>query len=146
AGSFTLTGNLNIEAVVSGSTVSFMLDANATMALTLNNTTIFSFTVTGGIRISNAGVAAALSIQRSGSLPSNLGFGLTASFLLELNTTSADVTFGSITVPHGPSNLFARIHATGDLTFLGNVVDLHGTFDITVTGSSLTLDIHSTIT
>ena len=147
---FTLTGEINIDAVVSSSQVSFTLDAAAQMAVTISGNTVFSFQVAGGIQISNAGVAAALEMERSGALPSSLGFGLSASFLLELNTTNAAVAFpiADITVPVDPSghNLYAEIHAAGDLTLLGNAVDLSGTFDITVTGSSLTVAVNATVT
>ena len=124
--------------MISPSQVSFTLDANAQMAVNINGNTVFSFQVSGGLQISNAGVAAALSMNfASGfTLPSSLGFGLNATFLLELNTTNAPVAFpiADITVPVDPSghNLFAEIQGTGDLTMLGGAVDLRGTFDITV--------------
>ncbi|MHB1421755.1 MAG: hypothetical protein ACYC3I_00885 [Gemmataceae bacterium] len=154
ANAFTFTGNLNVDADVTSSGVNFTLDTNAMMQVGINGNTIFSFSVIGGIEISNAGVAAALSVTRSSGGATNttgaLGFGLNATYTLELNTTSAPVTFtsgsSSIMVPTGPNDLYADIHAVGDLTMLGSVVDLKGSFDIKVTGSSLSVAVNSSIT
>ncbi len=139
---FTLSGNLNIDAEVSNSGVSFTLDVNAAMALSVDGNTIFSFTTTGGVQITSAGVAAVLEMERSGGVPSSLGFNLSASYLLELNTTSAPVTLAGITLPKGQ----AMVQGTGDLTLFGNVVDLHGTFDITVNSTSLTVGVTADVT
>ncbi|MDI1313706.1 FlgD immunoglobulin-like domain containing protein, partial [Prosthecobacter sp.] len=138
---FTLTGTMNVVAEIGGGAVSFTMEVKATMAVKLNGNTVFSFLAEGGIQISNAGVAAAISLNFSAgfTLPSSLGFDLTASFQLQINTTSAAVTLAGITIPKGDSGFFARIHAVGHLKFLGGALDLDGTFDITVTGSSLTV-------
>ena len=150
ANAFTMSGNLNIDAQISNSTVTFTLDANATLDVDLNGNQVFSFQVTGGIQFKDGGIVAALDLQRTGgaNAQSGLGFGLNGNFLFELNTTNMAQTVNGITVPQDPSgnNLFAMIQATGDLTFLGNVIDLQGTFDITLTGSSLTVSIQSTVT
>ena len=142
ANSFTLSGNINIDAVVSSSSVSFTLDVNANLAVQLNGNTVFSFAVDGGLQLSNAGVAAVLELNVSSGVPSNLGFGLNASFMLELNTTSTTVTLAGISLPAGQ----AMIAASGDMTFLGGVVDLSGTFDFTVNSSSLTVAVTSHVT
>ena len=139
---FNLSGEINIDAQVTNSSLSFTLDVNSTMALTISGNTIFSFTATGAIDISNAGVAAVLTMQRSGGVPSSLGFNLTATYLLELNTTSSSVMLAGINLPKNQ----AEIQATGDLTLLGNVVDLHGAFDITVNSTSLTVGVTAAVT
>src|SRR5207302_1734634 len=109
---FTLTGNINLLATVSGSQVNFTLQANANMNVGVGGNTIFSFAAAGGIQLDNSGVAAVLSLSRSGSLPSSLGFNLSASYLLELNTTSSTVTLAGISLPAEQ----AMIQSTGDLT------------------------------
>ncbi len=139
---FTLTGETNIDADVSTAGVSFTLETNAAMALSIDGNTIFSFTTAGGIQISNAGVAAALVMQRSGGVPGGLGFNLSATYLLELNTTSATVTLAGVSLPANQ----AMVQATGDLTLLGNVVDLNGVFDITVNSTSLTVGVTANVT
>ena len=123
--------------------MSFTLEINAT----LNVQNVFSFSVAGGIEINNNGVAAVLAMQysRGFSLPSNLSFNRTASFLLEVNTFSSSappVTIAGITPPAGQ----ASIQASGDLTFLGGVVDLSGTFGITVSSTSLTVAVNANLT
>jgi len=142
ANSFTLSGNINIDADVSSSSVSFTLDVNANLAVQLNGNTVFSFAVDGGLQLSNAGVAAVLDLNVSSGVPSNLGFALNASFMLELNTTQNAVTLAGISLPAGQ----AMIAASGDMKFLGGVVDLSGTFDFTVNSSSLTVAVTSHVT
>ncbi len=141
---YTLTGNLNILADVSASGVSFTLDANTLEAVTLGGKTVFSFAVAGGIQISDAGVAAALGINFSSgfSLPSSLGFGLSASFELELNTTNNQTTIAGFTLPKQQG----EIHAAGDLTLLGSLVDLQGTFDLTVNSTSVSVAVTADVT
>src|SRR5208283_2957907 len=96
----------------------------------------------GGLQLSNAGVAAVLDLNIAAGVPSNLGFSLNASFMLELNTTNNLVTLDNIQLPAGQ----AMIAASGDLKFLGGVVDLSGTFDFTVNSSSLTVAVTSHVT
>ena len=145
---FTLSGEINIDAAVINSAPIFTLDENATMALNVDGNTIFNFTSEGGIQISTAGVAAVVEMQRSGGVPGGLGFNLSATYLLELNTTDAPVTIDApgtmdaITLPKEQS----MIQATGDLTLLGNVVDLYGTFNITASATSLTVGVAADVT
>ncbi len=136
---FVLTGAVNITATLGASGFDFSLQANATLKVLLNGNAVLSFQAIGALQLSNAGVAAALSISYSEGFP---GFSLNAAFLLELNTTGAPVTLIGITLPVG----IARIRATGDLKVLGGVVDLNGTFDITVTASALTLAVNANLT
>ena len=98
----------------------------------------------GGIQISKAGVAATLTMKYAVgfSLPSGLGFGLTAGFTLQLNTTSSPVTIGQTTLPATQ----AKIHATGRSELLGECGDLNGTFDLTVNSTSFTVGITANVT
>ena len=129
---------------MSASSVSFTLDANATEEIKLNGNTVYSFAVAGGIQFSNTGVAAVLAVNLSSgfSVPSNLGYAMSATFELELNTYSTPITISGITLPADQGS----IQATGDLRFLGNVVDLHGTFGITVSSSSLSVNVAANVT
>ncbi|MGA2660187.1 MAG: hypothetical protein ABSH34_22030, partial [Verrucomicrobiota bacterium] len=137
---FVLTGAINITATLGASGFDFSLQADATLNIMLNGSSVLSFQASGGIQISHDGVAAALSISYSEGFP---GFTLSATFLLEMNTTGQTVTLAGITVPAGT---LAKIYATGDLKFLNGVVDLSGSFDLTVSKTYLGLSVNANLT
>ena len=132
---FKLTGAINI-AVSSGA---FTLQVNATLAVLLNGNPVLSYQALGGLQLGRAGVAAVFSVTYSAGFS---GFSLTAGYSLQLNTTSQAVTLSGITLPAG----MARIHAAGDLSFLNGVVDINGVFDLTISGSHLSMAINAQMT
>ena len=143
ANAFTISGNINLVASYNSLTgLSFAFSVNATLNLAVNGTNIFSFSVLGSLQIDQNGLVAALAISRSSgfNMPSNLGFTLNVSFMLQINTTNAPVTaFGtSITVQPG-----ARVSANGTLSVPG--LTITGKFDFTVSPTSLTVEIKATV-
>lgn len=142
-GSLTISGTLNVLASYSPVTgLSFSLQANAKLNLAVNGTSLFSFTVTGFIQINNKGLVAALTITRSAgtSLPSGMGFTLTATFTLEINTTGTAVTVPGTSITVAPGALVA---ASGTLAIPG--FSISGEFDLTVSTTSLTVYVRATV-
>jgi len=143
ANAFTISGTINLVASYNPLTgLSFSFSLNAKLNLTVNGTNIFSFSVIGGIQINSSGLAAALTINfASGfSMPSNLGFTISATFMLQINTTGAPVTVTgtSITVQPG-----ARVVANGNISVPG--LTITGSFTFSVTPSSLSVEIKATV-
>ena len=140
----TMSGNLNIIGEVRGSSVNFIMNADTKLLVKLNGNTIFQFDAVGAIQINNSGIAAVITIKFSTgtSVASSLGFGLTGTFRLELNTTNGNVTIGGVTIP----SQAVLIRATGNLTLLGGVVNLSGTYVISITTTSATIGIDARVT
>jgi len=117
ADTIVMTGNMNILGTLSGSVFSYTLQEDATLAIKLSGNTVFSFAVAGAVRLGNDGIAAALVVTLNSGIPSNLGFTMNASFVLELNTTGQPQPFfvpnvGAINIP---ANQIILVHGDGHL-------------------------------
>ena len=142
-GSLSISGTLNLVAAYSPVTgLSFALEADAAMNLAVNGTTLFSFNVLGAIQINSSGLVAALTLSRSNGFntPGGLGFTLSATFTLEINTTGSAVTVvgTSITVQPG-----ALVAARGSLSIPG--FSISGEFDLTVSPTNLYVYVNGTV-
>ena len=141
-GSLTISGTLNLFANYSPVTgLSFSFVVNANLNLAINGTSLFSFSVLGAIQINSSGLVAALTISRSAgtSLPGGLGFTLSATFMLEINTTGSPVTVPGTSVTVQPGALVA---AFGSLSIPG--FTLTGEFDLTVSSTNLFVYVNAT--
>lgn len=118
----------------------FLMQAYASLDLTIASTKIFSFTVSGGFLINDKGIAASFLIELATGLPDNLGFTLEASFRIEVNTTSEEVEIAGVTIEAGP---YAKVAADGVLAVEGFEID--GSFAITVSSSYLEMYAEATL-
>ena len=142
-GSLKIAGTLNLQASYSPVTgLSFSLQVNASLNLTIGSTTLFSFKVLGAIQINSSGLVAALTINFAAgtSAPTGLGFTLSATFTLEVNTTGQAVTVAGTSITVQPGALVA---ANGTLSIPGFTIT--GEFDLTVTSTSLSVHVNATV-
>ena len=134
---------LNLMASYSPVTgLSFSLQVNAKLNLTVNGTNLFSFSVLGFIQVNSSGLVAALTINLAAgtTMPSGLGFTLSATFMLEINTTGSAVTVPGTSVTVAPGALVA---ASGSLSIPGFTIT--GEFDLTVSSSNLLIHVSATV-
>ncbi len=127
---FDLSGSFTM--LIAPGLFSFGLDMD--FYLQANGTTLDQFHAQGGLILNSQGILAAVDLQQLSTLPSNLGFSLDASYMMEINTTNHMQSVGGIIVPAGN---FAEVAAQGDM-FVGSF-DLKGSFDFVVNSSSVTI-------
>jgi hypothetical protein len=135
AGTFTLK--------ISGSELA--LSATVRVNLKAGSTQVLSLEGSGALLIRNTGIAAkfSLSLRAGGGPAAVLGFTLSATFSLELNTINSAVnTINNVTVslPAGP---YARVAANGTLTVGG--FNLTGSFVMSVSSSNISVAADATI-
>ena len=126
-----MTGSFQLL-VVPG-TLTFNLNTDFTF--TVLGAPIESFHAQGGLILQQGqGLSAALQLQQKTNLPSSLGIGLNASYMMEVNTTGLGQSPGGIAIPAGR---YIRIHAHGDMTV--QTFDVIGDFDLSADSGGLTI-------
>jgi hypothetical protein len=134
--SFELNGSFVL--VVAQGELEFSM--NMQLSLDAGGTTILSFDANGGITISSQGLVAGLELTPVTALPSGLGFTLSASFVLEANTTGQSETIGGVNVPADPQGVtgsYALVQATGSLSV--GTFQVNGSFYFLASSSRLEL-------
>ena len=89
------------------------------------------------MQISNAGLVAYLQVSLGSS--ASLGFSFSASFYLQINTTSSTATLDGVQIPTG-----FEVQAQGSMTLAG-VLNLSGTFTLQVNSGSLQIYVSANV-
>ncbi|MCD8483720.1 MAG: hypothetical protein LR015_14370 [Verrucomicrobia bacterium] len=119
------TGNLSIGgfSFVSGS-FSFVkagnqydLNISTQLVLSVSGTNLFRFNVNAAVRVASNGVAGSFAVSLASQNTSAYGFQLSASFLMEINTTGSQQNIGGTIVQAGN---YTRVIATGLMTVAGS--------------------------
>ena len=119
---------------------SIRVEVAATTSLQVGSTRLFEFNVVGGFQLDTSGLAASVGLTLRSGLPSNMGFSVSLTFRLDVNTTSSARTIASITVAAGA----VRIFGSGSLT-LGGVITLNGSFSFTVASDRVVISASATL-
>ncbi len=128
---FSLDGNFDI--LVSASL--FRLDLNQ-MSLNVPSLGDLGLSAQGGLLIDSGGIAGAVSVTAGAGMSGPGGaYLLDGTFTLAVNTTSQDQTIGGISVLHES----ALVSVAGNLDIADAVLDLAGTFTLSVWSSGLTI-------
>ncbi len=130
----SMTGSLDIEV----STSEIIMQASLSFSVHVGGRDLMTFSVSGGFLVNQDGLAAALDLSLSSNAFSDFGFGLSGSFVLQINTINQQVSFSDlgINLPAGP---YFLIQATGSLTILSETLSGSFTFEITSSQVSLTV-------
>ena len=149
-GAFNLRGKFSFllgATVHTDGSIHLLLEISAEYSLTISAgpMTFFSFDGTGFLRFDNSGLVASFSLNQASGVPPSFGFnfGGSSSFDLEINTTGASVDHDNN--PSTPAiQPGLRLHITGMLQ-IGSVLDLSGTFDLTIDSGEFTIELNAII-
>ena len=140
-GVFNMSGTLNLEATFTNG-FSMLLEANVSLSLSVNGTSVFTFSASGALDINSSGVVAYIQVTRSAGANLGFSFGGGTSFDLGLNTTGSAVTLnpgtGNVTVNPG-----FEVSITGSMTFPG--LSLNGTFLLEINSGSLQIHVNANV-
>ena len=145
-GGGTGLGLTNGSFILSINSSGMAVSASATLGLTVASTSLATFTATGALLITSSGIAAKLTLTLTSgfSQSGSSGFSFSASFVLELNTTSSAIsTINNVTVslPRGP---YFEILASGSL-MMGGLVSITGSFTFTLSSSGVLISMNAAL-
>jgi hypothetical protein len=135
---FTLDGSFDMT--LSLSSVSVAGEASMDLRVLGIADPVFSFDASGGMLIDSTGVAASFSLDLDPGAVTALGFDLSGSFTLKVNTTGRRIRrIGDVAVDipaNDPDGYLAQVHVAGSLAIL-DVFTIAGTFDLSVSESRI---------
>lgn len=145
AGSLTVLDQITLSGTFDFTVTNGVLDLtyDATLTLAVGDVTFYSFTTSGQFRIDAAGLYGSAQLELSlsdSAATSGLGFSLEATWTLQLNTTGAAQTLGTMTLAEGS---YARVRADGQLV-VGELV-LSGLYDFSVESEGVALAATGTV-
>jgi hypothetical protein len=149
-GAFSLRGKFSFllgATVHTDGSIHLLLEISAEYSLTISagEMDFLKFDGTGFLRFDNSGLVASFSLNKASGVPPSFGFnfGGSSSFDLEINTTGASVDHDNN--PSTPAiQRGLRLHITGMLQ-IGSVLDLSGTFDLTIDSGEFTIELNAII-
>ena len=152
----------NADFYLVAGTAGLAVSASATMVIEVGGTSLLSVSASGAMFISSAGFAASLTVTTSFNDPSgNSYYAFNGTFVLQVNTTGATQTIGSVTIPAAANGSTAttgggayfQMHITGNLS-LGTTntnlasatgMVMHGEFYLTVSSAGLAISASTTL-
>ncbi|MEX0323828.1 MAG: LEPR-XLL domain-containing protein [Puniceicoccaceae bacterium] len=132
--------------------IGFDMKFDGFFGLRIVSINLLEFGVTGQLTINSAGIAGILSLSVSAGVPSGLGFGMTGSFQMELNTTGGPLDFDGFTVNETTGAVSpATVTVLNGFKIVGGVTLTVGGFEFTgkflfsYTGSTLTIYMYAAL-